>query len=104
METVSLTYMHAMRNPYTRRIAKPFERREVTGEVEFEFDPEFQEWMCRITVGGRKFWGDSAPTQQEAFDASAFDAQYTLMDESREPWRHLAFDRFGRYCSALQRP
>ncbi len=80
-----LTYMHAIANPFDNSIRHPFEPREV--EVEIEGRIEDGECHYSAKLNGRKFPTGYSTDAQKALDSAIHEAQYALMDESREPWK-----------------
>ena len=77
-------YAHAVRDPYDKTIAKPFELREVEAEVNSWH--EDGEWHSFVRIGDREFptgWHTDRP---EAEKTAVSQAEYILMDESRTAW------------------
>lgn len=83
---INLHYVHAVQDPFDRSIAKPFEWRSAPAKIAVKFDHSDQEYLAVVMVGTREF-GGYGKTAQEAGAMAIGEAEYTLMDESRAPWK-----------------
>ena len=80
----TLTYSHAIANPWDNSIAKPFERRTVQAVAEVSrCDDGFS---CSILLDGRYIGGAWEETATAAIEAAMTAAEYNLMDASRSPF------------------
>lgn len=94
---VTITYAHAVQDPWDGKIAKPFELRQVQALIWLErCDDGFN---CNVEIDGELF-GAWETTKDEAIEWGLHDAEYTLMDRSREPWREVKkYDENGKICN-----
>jgi hypothetical protein len=87
---MKITYAHAISNPWipaSEELAKgikPFRLTEVSAELKSHYDGE--EWIAFAVVDGEELPCGCAKDEQTAICDAIHNAEWTLMDRSRQPW------------------
>lgn len=87
-----LTYAHAISDPFipasveAEKGIKPFQIRKVSGDLRGYHDGEGWNVFFRLETG-EELPGAWSENQDEAIEDAVFNAEYCLMDRSRQPWK-----------------
>lgn len=86
---ITLSYAHAVRDPFDNSIAKPFEIRKVpaTFTVEQDWTVLDGEFIVTVITADGQTFRDSHADRNEAIQLAIYEAEYCLMDRSRLAWR-----------------
>ena len=87
---MTITYAHAISDPWISaseeraKGIKPFRLTEVTAELKAYYDGEG--WNAFAVVDGEELPGGFATDEETAIRDAIHNAEWTLMDRSRQPW------------------